>query len=131
MIDIQWLDEPEDHDFDAAEKYLSLIASPHQRVHPTVNLLRTTVILDHQKAKDILRASNLPLLDINNTHVARDIRKVRDGKKLSPILLIRGNAFEGLRLQIADGYHRVCACYHLDENTDIPCLVGDWTGAKS
>ena len=30
-----------------------------------------------------------------------------------------GNAEEGA-LQIADGYHRVCASYHLDENTDIP-----------
>jgi hypothetical protein len=26
-------------------------------------------------------------------------------------------------LQIADGYHRVCASYHLDENTDIPCRL--------
>jgi hypothetical protein len=29
----------------------------------------------------------------------------------------------GIPLQIADGYHRVCASYHLDENTDIPCRI--------
>jgi len=23
----------------------------------------------------------------------------------------------------ADGYHRVCASYWIDENTDIPCIV--------
>jgi len=26
-------------------------------------------------------------------------------------------------LQIADGYHRVCASYHTDENTDIPVVL--------
>jgi hypothetical protein len=26
-------------------------------------------------------------------------------------------------LQIADGYHRVCASYLTDENTDIPCRL--------
>jgi hypothetical protein len=31
----------------------------------------------------------------------------------------------GIALQIADGYHRVCASYHLDENTDIPCRIAD------
>jgi hypothetical protein len=130
MTDIQWLARPEDHDFDAAEQYLSLISAPDERVHPTIARLRTAAVLEHQKAKDILRASGLPLLGVNDFHVARDIRKVRDGKKLSPILLVRGNALEGIRLQIADGYHRVCACYQLDANTDIPCLIGDWTGGN-
>lgn len=23
----------------------------------------------------------------------------------------------------ADGYHRVCASYWIDENTDIPCIL--------
>jgi hypothetical protein len=26
-------------------------------------------------------------------------------------------------MQIADGYHRVCASYHTDENTDIPVVL--------
>jgi hypothetical protein len=26
-------------------------------------------------------------------------------------------------LHIADGYHRVCASYYLDEDTDIPCRI--------
>jgi hypothetical protein len=26
-------------------------------------------------------------------------------------------------LQIADGYHRICASYHLDEDADIPCRM--------
>jgi hypothetical protein len=29
-------------------------------------------------------------------------------------------------LEIADGYHRICASYHLDEDADIPCrMAGD------
>jgi hypothetical protein len=28
-------------------------------------------------------------------------------------------------LTIADGYHRICASYHLDEDADIPCRIAD------
>jgi hypothetical protein len=30
---------------------------------------------------------------------------------------------EGIPLWVADGYHRVCASYHLDEKAPVPCLV--------
>jgi len=52
--------------------------------------------------------------------VAGDIAKVAGGRSLSPVLLVRGELREDIALQIADGYHRVCASYHLDEDTDIP-----------
>ena len=55
--------------------------------------------------------------------MAADLAKVKNNKALSPVLLIRGNHAHGIALQIADGYHRVCASYHLDENTDIPCRI--------
>jgi len=42
---------------------------------------------------------------------------------LSPILVVRGDFAAGVPLQIADGYHRVCASYHTDENTDIPVVI--------
>ena len=47
-------------------------------------------------------------------------------EKLSPILLVRGAADGSTPLQIADGYHRVCASYVTDENTDIPCRLVSW-----
>jgi hypothetical protein len=28
-------------------------------------------------------------------------------------------------LTIADGYHRICASYLIDENADIPCRIVD------
>ena len=53
--------------------------------------------------------------------MAADLAKVAAGKPLSPILLVRG--VTGGALIVADGYHRVCASYWLDENTDIPCVL--------
>ena len=55
----------------------------------------------------------------------RRARSGRDGSStaLSPILLIGGDIGTGRALQIADGYHRVCASYYTDENTDIPVVL--------
>jgi hypothetical protein len=62
-------------------------------------------------------------LPVDNPHVAADLRKIAAGKPLSPVLLVRGDLATGRAAQIADGYHRVCASYHTDENTDIPCRL--------
>lgn len=72
-------------------------------------------------SKDILRASQLALLDEKNKQVAADLLKVSSGQSLSPILLLRGD--DDHPLIVADGYHRVCASYCIDENTDIPCIL--------
>ena len=72
---------------------------------------------------DILRAAQLSLLPVENPHVAADLTKIGKGVALSPILLVRGDIVAGVPLQIADGYHRVCASYHTDENTDIPVVL--------
>ncbi|HJQ48118.1 MAG TPA: hypothetical protein VJ870_17625 [Amycolatopsis sp.] len=119
MTTVTWKTEPEQHDYPAAASYLSLLASA-ELVAELVGLLEGAHIQYH-KAKDILRAAALPLLPADDPHVASDLRKVDRGKELSPILLVRGDLERGLPLQIADGYHRVCASYHIDENTDIPC----------
>ena len=76
-----------------------------------------------KKAKDILRAAQLSLLPVDNPHVAADLTKIKKGQPLSPILLVRGDFVTGVPLQIADGYHRVCASYHTDENTNIPVVL--------
>ena len=50
-----------------------------------------------------------------------------DNLRLSgpPVLLVGGDLHTDRPLHIADGYHRVCASYHLDENTEIPCRLVD------
>ena len=40
-------------------------------------------------------------------------------------LIVRGDLLAGLPMVIADGYHRMCASYHLSENEDIPCRIID------
>jgi hypothetical protein len=112
-----WKNEPDDHDFPAAASYLSLLMDPTSAA-ALVDSLRQVNPISHHQAKDILRASGLELLPADNKHVAADLDKVNQGRKLSPVLLIRGEP-----LVIADGYHRVCASYHLDENADIPCRI--------
>jgi hypothetical protein len=49
------------------------------------------------------------------------LAKVSAGQALSPILLLRGT--DQHPPIVADGYHRVCASYWIDENTDIPCIL--------
>jgi hypothetical protein len=119
---VKWLDDPEDHDYDAAADYLSMLAED-ATVAATVAALKSVKPV-YRKAKDILRAARLALLPVDNPHVKSDLAKIEAGKKLSPILLVRGTAADAL--QIADGYHRVCASYLTDENTSIPCQLAPW-----
>ena len=123
MHQVIWMDDPEEHDYPAAAAYLSLLA-PDDVVQRCVEALRTAPLV-RQKAKDILRATGLALLPRDNPHVASDLGKIQHEKPLSPVLILRGDLATGRVAQIADGYHRVCASYYVDENTDIPCRLAD------
>jgi hypothetical protein len=127
MPKIHWLDTPEAHDYPAAADYLELIADS-KTVSGIIDALRGGTVA-YKKAKDILRAAELPLLPEDNAHVKADLQKVGQGKPLSPILLVRGQISPSIPLQIADGYHRVCASYYLDENTDIPVILAALPGS--
>jgi|SRR5579859_908117 len=118
-----WKNEPDEHDYPAALDYLTLLLSL-EAAEAAVEQLKTAD-LTHRKAKDLLRASRLQTLPPNNLHVVADLAKVKAGKSLSPVLLVRGALESDTPLTIADGYHRICASYWLNENADIPCrLVG-------
>lgn len=116
-VDIAWMDAPEAHDYDAAHDYLTLHFDG-DHVRKMVKKLRKSD-LKQRKAKDIIRASGLPLLPADNVHVARNLAKAREGEKLSPILLVR----TGFKLLIADGYHRACAAYYASEDTTVSCVL--------
>jgi hypothetical protein len=117
-VHIRWLKKPEDHDYPAALSYLKLIFDGKRaKVH--VQNLRKAKVTEF-KSKDIFRASGLSLLGVSNSHVEKDRKKMLAGKKLSP-LLVR-NSRNG-KLIIADGYHRMCAVYSIDEDASIPCKI--------
>ena len=118
-----WLDDVEEHDYAAAQEYLSLFMDDDRAKRLSQLLSSATGDIRWFKAKDILRASGLPALPESNAHVNKDFRKIKNGEKLSPVLLLRGNPSTPLPLIIADGYHRVCASYLLDENAEIPAKI--------
>src|ERR1039458_8589322 len=117
MASEHWKDEPEAEDFPAAQSYLSLLVGVDAATK-LAKALRKQKGLSHFAAKDILRASGLPLLPADDTEVSSDLEKIKRGEKLSPVLLI-----QGVPLWVADGYHRVCVSYHLNEKELIPCRI--------
>jgi hypothetical protein len=116
---IQWYAEPEEHDYPAAQSYLLLFYDEKSAAGYVEKLKRAPV--SGFKAKDLFRASGLSLLGVSNSHVEKDRKKIQDGRKLSPLLLVRANG--NGRVIIADGYHRLCAVYSIDEDAMIPCKI--------
>ncbi len=118
-----WKDVPDDHDYPAAVSYLSLCADT-DTAKQLAEKLKTAEIVLHP-AKDLLRSTGLTLLPANDPAVVRDLQKVAQGQLLSPVLIVRGVLGKGVPAVIADGFHRVCASYHLSENEQIPCRIID------
>ena len=116
-----WSKNPTHEDFTAAQIYLSLICPP-ARARTLMAKLRRTKAVNHA-AKDLLRASGLPLLPHAEKHVAADLKRIHKGKALSPVLLVRGGMKHDVPLTVADGYHRICASCHFDENAAIACRI--------
>ncbi|MDA8276021.1 MAG: hypothetical protein M0029_11670 [Actinomycetota bacterium] len=117
MTSEHWKDEPDKQDYPAARSYLSLLVDPSD-AKKAAKALADDPGASSYKAKDLLRAAGLPLLPLEDPEVAKDLAKVKAGTKLSPVLLVRGDP-----LWVADGYHRICASYHLDEDAEIPCRI--------
>ena len=113
---IRWLSEPEEHDYPAAQSYLSLVHDEEAARGYVEGLKRAAIV--QYKAKDIFRASGLSLLGVSNSHVEKDRRKIVAGDSLSPLLLVRDTNTG--RVVIVDGYHRMCAVYAIDEDAAIP-----------
>src|SRR6476469_2020243 len=108
----KWLTEPEAHDYPAAKSYLTLLYDEETAAKYAKALSRAP--MTSFAAKDIFRASELPLLGATNSHVRKNQKKLAAGNKVSPLLLVRDVALR--KLIIADGYHRMCAVYSLDED---------------
>ena len=116
-----WLDQPEDKDFLAAANYLSLLFADADTA-AIVEELRVAPPI-RREASDLLRASRLELLAETDPVVKKNLKKVRGGDRLSPVLLVRGRVAKPLI--VADGYHRICASYYLDEDVEISCRLAD------
>jgi hypothetical protein len=116
-----WKARPAAKDFEAAQHYLWLLY-PAAHTKKLLQGLRSAKNVEHA-AKDLLRASGLPLLPRDELHVEEDLKKIGKGKPLSPVLLVQGDMSKAAPLVIADGYHRICAVCHYDEDMPITCRL--------
>jgi len=120
---VKWLRTPAKQDYPAAKSYLSLNLDK-KVVNRIVHKLAQKKCVDF-KAKDILRASGLPLLPVTNPDVQKELARILAGEPLSPCLIVRGRLDKGWLAQIADGYHRVCASNYVNEDADVPVQIID------
>ena len=117
---VAWLAEPEPHDFAAADHFLQLMLHKHHVAVALKRLRKRRAKPRSFAAKDILRAADLACLPSDNEGVAAKLAKVRGGKPLAPVMLVRPKSGP---LIIADGYHRVSASHILDESTPVHCVL--------
>jgi hypothetical protein len=111
---VHWLDDVADHDYQAAENYLS-IKFDQATAEQAVRRLRKAE-LTVRRANDILRAAGLPAAALDDPGVLKDLVKVVEREPLSPVLVVSGK----YGADIADGYHRVSLVYRLDPYGEVP-----------
>ncbi len=119
QVPIKWREEVADHDYAAAEAYLS-IKLPAPAATRAVARLRKAK-LTTRRANDILRATGLPPAPLDDPGVVKDLIKVIEGKELSPVLVVGGA--DGT--DIADGFHRVSMVYRIDPYGLVPLKLAD------
>jgi hypothetical protein len=115
---VRWLKEVADHDYDAATSYLSLKYGDKQAGLIAGRIRKAG--LTSRRANDILRATGLPALPLSDPGVRRDLLKLLNGEKLSPVLVYDKDP----GADIADGYHRVSLAYNIDPFMDVPLKMG-------
>jgi hypothetical protein len=114
---IEWLDEVAEHDYAAAEAYLSIKLDPPV-VAKAVGRLRKAP-LTTRRANDILRAAGLTPAPLDDPGVMKDLIKVIERIRLSPVLVISN----GTSADIADGFHRVSLVYRIDPYGAVPLKI--------
>ena len=118
-VPIKWAEDVAEHDYAAAEAYLS-IKLPAASVDDAVARLRKAK-LTQRRANDILRACGLNPAPLDDPGVVKDLIKVIEGKKLSPVLVAGGPA----GTDIADGFHRVSLVYRIDPYGTVPLKLAE------
>jgi hypothetical protein len=111
---IEWRDDVAEHDYAAAEAYLS-IKRDKDVVAKAIERLRKASVTT-RRANDILRAAGLTPAPLDDPGVMKDLMKVIERTRLSPVLVLRDRT----GADIADGYHRVSLVYRVDPYGDVP-----------
>jgi hypothetical protein len=115
---IAWLKDVADHDYEAAHNYLSLKLDDKRASDAVARMKKAKLTL--RRANDILRATGLTPLPLTDPGVQRDLLKLLNGEKLSPVLVCDQKP----NSDIADGYHRVSLAYNIDPFMSVPLRMG-------
>ena len=119
MQEIKWKPAATEKDIAAAKEYLTLVFKPQDVDAAIGKLSKRRKNIEQFKAKDILRAAEMQLLPETNEDVRDEFRKIVKRTPFVPIILVR----KGHRLFIADGYHRTCAAYYLNKDSEVHCVL--------
>jgi hypothetical protein len=125
QVAIRWAEDVAEHDYAAAQAYLSLRLD-EQRASKVVARLRKGE-LTRRRANDILRAAGLDPAPLEDPGVIKDLIKIVEGKALSPVLVVTGSG----RADVADGFHRVSLVYRIDPYGEVPLRLADVAGASA
>jgi hypothetical protein len=117
-VQIKWAAEVAEHDYAAAEAYLSLKLDDDATAKAVRRLRKAK--LTSRRANDILRACGLTAAALDDPGVMKDLIKTIEGRELSPVLVLSSKK----RADIADGYHRVSLIYRLDPFAQVPLKLG-------
>jgi hypothetical protein len=120
---IRWTAEPSEKHYRAAASYLQLRLSGSE-VGDVVARLRAAPVQKLQ-AKDLIRASGLDAVPPSDPRVAKKVKKIGAGRRLAPVLLIRGMLGENRPLVVADGFHRICAAKATKSGAKVACKLVD------
>lgn len=122
-MQINWRDKPRGKNLKEAEEYLDIFGLGRE-VREFDNARPKTMM-----AKDILRVTGQTPAKPNDPHVKKKLRQFKKGKPVPPVLLIWVDKALGPKPQllIADGFHRVSAAFHLDEDTQVHTLLAGTT----
>ncbi|SRR5581483_8458278 len=117
----KWKKAPGPGELESALNYLSL-QLPDRLAKKLVAIAKRRRPTN-RVAKDVLRASRLPLLPPDELHVAEDLKRIRKGKRLAPVIFVQGDLSSARPAIIADGYHRICAACHADEDSPVAIVL--------
>lgn len=116
---LQWLDEPAEDNYTAAESFLQLLYAPKQARALAKKLRRAPI--SEFPARDIVRAAAIPFSEIQAFDWTKQQAEIARGTPLSPILIVRQD--NGAHLLIADGFHRLCAVFAREQDVAMRCKV--------
>jgi hypothetical protein len=116
---ITWQDDANPDDYEAAGHYLALVDN-QKNIDKTLADLKAGTIVEY-KATDLLRAAQLIVPKADDRPTREQIKKIKHGEPVSPVLLVRVPALK--KVIVADGFHRICAAYRIDPDVILHCKL--------